>query len=100
MKIPGEFRILDLLWHPVLWGIFPVLALYAYNITEIKLTEAERSFIIAFCMALILLLVLRLIIREWHRAAAISLLVLLAFFSYGHVYQFLEGISPAGLRRL
>ena len=97
MKIPGEFRILDLLWHPVLWGIFPVLALYAYNITEIKLTEAERSFIIAFCMALILLLVLRLIIREWHRAAAISLLVLLAFFSYGHVYQFLEGISPAGL---
>jgi hypothetical protein len=96
MKGPGEYRILDYPWHPVLWGIFPVLALYAFNVAEIKLTEAERSFITAFCMALILLPVLRLIIREWHRAAAISLLVLLTFFSYGHVYQFLEGISLAG----
>lgn len=50
MKVPGEFRILDHPWHPLLWGIFPVLALYSYNVAEIKLTEAARSLIIAFCM--------------------------------------------------
>jgi hypothetical protein len=97
MKVSGEFRILDYPWHPLLWGIFPVLALFAYNVAEIKLTEAVRSLIVALCLAFMLLLILRFITREWHRAAAISVLVLLAFFSYGHLYQFLEGISPAGL---
>jgi hypothetical protein len=97
MKVSGEFRILDFPWHPLLWGIFPVLALFANNVAEIKLTEAVRSLMVALCVAFMLLLILRFVIREWHRAAAISVLVLLAFFSYGHLYLFLEEISPAGL---
>jgi hypothetical protein len=97
MKGSGKFRILDFPWHPLLWGIFPALALFANNVAEIKLTEAMRSLIVALCVAFTLLLILRFITREWHRAAAISFLILLAFFSYGHLYLFLEGISPAGL---
>lgn len=97
MKVSGKFRILDFPWHPLLWGVFPVLTLFAYNVAEIKISEAARSFIVAFCAALMLLLVLRLITREWHRAAAISVLLLLAFFSYGRLYQFLEAINPASL---
>jgi hypothetical protein len=97
MKVPGEFRILDFPWHPLLWGIFPVLALFANNVAEIKFTEAVRSLFVAACVAFMLLLILRFITHEWRRAAAISVLILLAFFSYGHLYLFLEGISPAGL---
>jgi hypothetical protein len=97
MKVPGEFRIINYPWHPLLWGVFPVLALFAYNVLEIKFTEIARSLVVTFCLALILLLLLRLIVREWHKAAAVSVLVLLAFYSYGHVYQFLEGVSPAGI---
>ncbi|MEJ2601086.1 MAG: hypothetical protein P8Z00_22335 [Anaerolineales bacterium] len=74
-----------------------MLALFANNVAEIKLTEAVRSLMVALCVAFMLLLILRFVIREWHRAAAISVLVLLAFFSYGHLYLVLEEISPAGL---
>jgi hypothetical protein len=97
MKVSRKFRILDFPWHPLLWGIFPVLALFANNVAEIKLTDAMRSLTVALCVAFMLFLILRFITREWHRAAAISVLLLLAFFSYGHLYLFLEGLSPAGL---
>ena len=97
MKDSGKFQVFDQPWHPILWGVFPVLALFAYNITEIQLSDAARSFIVAPLVTLILFLILGLITKDWHRAAAISVLVLVAFFSYGHVYQFLEGISPVGI---
>ena len=75
-----------------------MLTLFANNFAEIKFTEAIRSLIFALCMAFTIFLILRFITRECHRAAAISVLLLLAFFSYGHLYQSLEGINPAGLR--
>ena len=96
MKRTGKWRIDQIPWHPFLVAIFPVLALLAYNVAEIKLSEAARSLIWVFSLAVALLLITRLIVRDWYKAALVASLALILFSSYGHFYNFLEPFSLAG----
>ncbi|MBW8009900.1 MAG: hypothetical protein FVQ83_01485 [Chloroflexi bacterium] len=82
--------------HPVLLSIYPVLALFANNQNEIKLSSSLRAFIVSLAATVILLLILRFFFREWQRAALITTLLLILFFSYGHVYNVLRGVSIFG----
>ncbi len=84
-------------WHPYLLAIFPMVALLAYNIAEIEMAEALRSLLVSLLVAMILSIVLRLLVKESHKAAAISSLALVLFFSYGHLYNVLETHSLAGV---
>ncbi len=73
-------------WYPIFFGAYPVLALMAVNVGQIKLEAAWRPLIICVIFAGILFLLLRLILRDWNRAAFLSTLWMALFFSYGHVY--------------
>jgi len=97
MKRPDKLRINQIPWHPVIIALFPVLTLLAYNVAEIKLSEGTRSLIGAFCLGVTLLVISRLIIKDWYKAAAVASLALILFSSYGHFYNYLEPISLAGL---
>ena len=84
-------------WHPYLLALFPTLSLLAYNIGEIKMGEALRALLVSLTAAILLTLVLRLIVKDLHKAAAISSFILVLFFSYGHIYNILEANSLAGM---
>jgi hypothetical protein len=84
-------------FHPVLFGAYPVLALLAWNIGQIKESAAFRVLPVSIMLAVVLLLVLRGLLRDWQRAALASTLVILLFYSYGHVYSFLERVRIFGL---
>src|SRR5512147_1082969 len=84
-------------WHPYLLGIFPTLALLAHNIGEIKMEDALRSFIFSLAAAILLTVILRLLVKDLYKAAAISSFVFVLFFSYGHLYSIIETYSLAGL---
>jgi hypothetical protein len=84
-------------WHPYLLAIFPPLALLAYNITEIRITEALRAFWVSLAAAILLTAVLRILLKDIHKAAAITSFALVLFFSYGHIYNILESYTLAGM---
>jgi hypothetical protein len=84
-------------WHPYLLGVFPVLFLRAHNLGEIEASEALRALAVCLVAAILLTLVVNLIVKDCHRAAAISSFALVLFFSYGHVYNLLEANTLAGI---
>ena len=83
--------------HPFLIAAYAVLALLSHNIEEIKPDVATRSLLVSLVASSLLFLVLRIFIRDWQRAAILATITLTLFFSYGHVYDFLEQTSILGL---
>jgi hypothetical protein len=78
------------IFHPFLLALYPVLALLAHNIEEIKFVTGLRALIVAPLGAAILFALLRLVVRDHHHAALLCSLALVLFFSYGHLYNYLE----------
>lgn len=81
-------------WYPILMSVYPVLALLAANNGQVKLEAGLRSLVFCVGSVGILFVMLRLIFRDWDRAAFLTALWELLFFSYGHAYILLtEKIS-------
>ncbi len=89
--------ILDYPIHPILFAIFPVLSLLATNIAEINATDVIRSLVISSLLAVILTLTLNVLFKDIYKSAAISTFFLVLFFSYGHLYHFLENTGLTGM---
>src|SRR5512133_3684196 len=84
-------------FHPILFGIYPIVALLAANISQIRPEAAIRSFIISAVLAVVLYGLALLLIRNRSLAAIFSTFFFLLFFSYGHIYQLIEGKVVGGL---
>jgi hypothetical protein len=79
--------------HPFLFSAYAILSLLAFNIDQILPGEALRSMFIAFAGTILVLLVSRFLLKDWLRASYATTLTIILFFSYGHVYHLLEGVS-------
>jgi hypothetical protein len=79
--------------HPFLLAGYPVLALLVVNIKEVELLVALRPLILALLLAGIVLLLTRWAAKDIHKAALITTFLLVLFFSYGHVYDYLKTIN-------
>jgi hypothetical protein len=86
-----------LILHPFIFAIFPILTLLAYNITEVSPSVVLRSVVISLVATIILLSMLFLVTRNWKKATLTTTLILVLFFSYGQVYEFLQKNSLFGL---
>jgi hypothetical protein len=84
-------------FHPLLFSAYPVLALLSYNIREVEPDAALRPLVLSLAAGISLFIFLRLILRNWHTAALATSIGLLWFFSYGHLYSLLEGVSVLGV---
>lgn len=73
-------------WYPIVFGAYPVLALTAFNVGQIKREAGGRALLVSVAFALVLFLLLRILLRDWHRAAFLSVLWMALFFSYGHIH--------------
>jgi hypothetical protein len=76
--------------YPLLIGLYPVLALTAFNITQIHLSMTYRSLAFSVVFSIGLYGILRLVLRDWARAAFLCCLLLILFFSFGQVYSLLK----------
>src|SRR3989337_1154658 len=81
--------------HTILFAAYPVLAMLAFNIGEIPVSDALRVLVVSLIAAILLLLVLRLILRDWVKASLISTGALILFFSYGHIYDLVRQYNLA-----
>lgn len=90
-------RIKTIPLHPFLIATYAVLALLSHNIEEIKPSVGTRALVISLGASLLLLLILRLFVHNWQRAAILATITLTLFFTYGHVYDFLEQSNLLGI---
>ena len=82
--------------HPFLFAIYSILALLAFNISEVAVSSGLRPLVLSILVAGILILLFYLVYRGWQRAALISTIFLILFFSYGHIYILLKGLEVGG----
>jgi hypothetical protein len=82
--------------HPFLFAVYPILALLAFNRGEVEISSALRPLGLSLLVAGFLFVLFRWIFRSWEQAALLSTLLLILFYSYGHVYIGLKGINLDG----
>jgi len=75
---------------PFLFALYPGLALTAHNLSEMDLSDSYRSVVISLLFTGLLLIALNFRLRNWVRSALVTTLLMLLFFSYGHVYDLLR----------
>ena len=82
--------------HPLVLATYPILALLAANLSEVSLSAATRPLAFSILVAVILILVFQWFVQDWKQAALISSVILILFFSYGHIYILMKGINLNG----
>ncbi len=83
-------KILNAPWYWATFAAYPVLALLANNISQVRYTAGIRPLGISLLGAFLLSFLFRLIYRDWHRAAFVTAGLTLLFYSYGQVYSVLS----------
>ena len=76
--------------HPFLIAAYPVFSLLANNIEEVKAIVALRPLVICLLISVLLFIILRLLLKNSAKAGLVTTIVLIFFFSYGHIYSFFE----------
>jgi hypothetical protein len=82
--------------HPFLLAASPILALLAHNISQMRIEDALRSLTMALLTCAVVLWVVHLWTGNRGRAAFITSLMMLLFFSYGHIHDALETVVMIG----
>ena len=82
--------------HPFLLGVYVVLGLWIPNFDQVEWTVILRPLAVVLSAAMLLLLLLRVFTRDWVKASLAVTLILVLFFSYGHMYAALKAINIAG----
>lgn len=78
-------------------AVFPILALLARNVGQAAVSDGLRAGLVSILAAVTVFLAGWLLLKDLYRAALLSLLLTIIVFSYGHVYQTLEGLAIAGV---
>ena len=82
--------------HPFLFAIYPILALLAFNISEVDSSSGWRPLLLSVVATGLLNFAFYAIFRSWQRAALLTTVLLILFYSYGHVYILLKGANIGG----
>jgi len=80
-------KILRLPIYPILFSLYPVLSLLAYNLGQVSLSAGVRSLLVSLAASVVLLLVFRGLTHDGQRAAFITAAWLLLFYTFGQVYN-------------
>jgi len=91
------------LLYPFLFAAYPILFLWSRNIEEISVYSSRIDILlpvtISASIALLLLAVFRVILRDWRSAGLLVAFVFLLFFSYGHVLESMHEYGPRQLAK-
>ncbi len=87
-------------FYPLLLAAYPVLALFAANLGQVRLKELWGPLLITAGAAAVLNLLLTPVLKDSGKAGLVTALLVLGFFSYRHFVDFLRDLPfylPAGL---
>lgn len=72
--------------YPFLFALYPILALRNFNITYVSLSSIVRPILLSLLATGVLWGTLRLAVKKPHKAGIITTLIIISFFSYGHLH--------------
>jgi len=75
---------------------YPVLFLYVHNINEVQFRDVVPSLAVVLVLALLVGLMFRIWLRDWHKASIALSLFIILFFSYGSLYHVLRVANLRG----
>jgi hypothetical protein len=90
-------KIARLPFHPLLFAVFPILALWNTNFSRVSADTVLKPLLLAAAGGIILYLLLAPILRSVEQAALMSTFILVLYFSYGQLYELLDGKLVMGL---
>jgi hypothetical protein len=80
-------------YHPFIFAVVPIISLYVANIDEVDLSSIIRSLLLSILISALLFVITSVVLKDIHRAGLITSLVLLLFFSYGHLAAFIPHLD-------
>ena len=85
--------------HPLLAAAYPVVFLFATNAADqVTLDPIWRPLAMAVAGAALVLALARVLLRDWHRAALATTVLVAGFFGYGHAWnaaaEVVDSIQP------
>jgi len=83
-------------WYPILFAVYPALALLGHNIGQVGYSVAYRALFVSALNSVLSVFILYLVIRDWGKAGILTVLWILAFFFYGHVFGYMNGLEING----
>ena len=84
-------------WFYILFTFYPLLFLWAVNISQIDPTVVIRPFLFTLVGSAILFGILYLVFRDVVRAGLVGTLFLVAFFTYGRVYYGARSVTALNI---
>ena len=90
MKPPGRS---PRVFHPFLFALFPVLFLFYFNAQQVSMRAFWQSIAAVLAATCLLWGLLSLLVHDRRRSAAVTSLLLVLFFSYGHAMNVLQGTT-------
>jgi len=81
-------------WYPIAISAYPVLALLAANMGQVRPDAVVRPLLISILSGGLLFLIVWLFLRRAHKAAFLTALWLGLFFSYGHIHIYFAEKYP------
>ena len=76
--------------HPIIFAVYPILFLFAHNIGQVNPIEVIKPLFIVLLFTTLLLILFKLILKDWHKAGLEVSLLLFLTFAYGQVYNLLS----------
>lgn len=82
-------------FHPLLLAAYPVLFLFAQNLTEVGLGETYQPILRAAAVAIGITLLAGLVLRDLRRGALIASAVVVVWFAYGYIADLARPLEPS-----
>lgn len=94
MKKYFNFRFLEkLVLSPFILAIQPIFQLFAINFEEASFADAIRPMLVTFLMALLLVGIFFLILRNWVKSGLVVAMFFPLFFAFGSIAKWVETIT-------
>ena len=82
--------------YPLLFALFPVLALYSANVSEVSPSQALIPAAVVVVITILLLALAWLVLKDFRKTALLVSIFLMLCFSYGHVVNLVAKNPDAG----
>lgn len=89
---------LELPFHPFLFAVYPILFIYSSNLEEVFFLEIIQPIFISLAITTFIFFTLKFIFKDIHKAALLTTTALIIFFSYGHIFEIIEGFKILGFQ--
>ena len=76
--------------HPFLFALYPIFELRNFNITYVDSAALVRPILASLAVTAGIWGILRLFTREWQKSGIVTTMIVIIFFSYGHIFLQIE----------